>query len=143
MTMTTVITILLVTGLSPHNLCAKVKVTEQNLRIEAWFDNDTPADGAKVKLLLNKKVMQEAVTDERGICTMPTPALGSYVIEVYAGGGHRAEVPFTIESMIDEQTAGADEASVRQRRWWGAIAGLGIIAGLTFVGRGWYLRRTN
>lgn len=119
----------------PHNLCAKVEIQGTNLRIEAWFDNETPADGAKVKLLSNKKTLHEAVTDEKGFCSIPAPGAGNYSIDVNAGGGHRTEITFTIEAAVDEQTAGADKESVFQRRIWGAIIGLGVIVALTFAGR--------
>ncbi|MFT3881457.1 MAG: carboxypeptidase-like regulatory domain-containing protein [Gemmatales bacterium] len=119
----------------PHNLCAKVDIQGTNLRIEAWFDNETPADGAKVKLLSNKKTLHEAVTDEKGLCSIPAPGAGNYTIDVNAGGGHRTEITFTIEAAIEEQTAGADKESVFQRRWLGAAIGLGVIVALTMVGR--------
>jgi len=119
----------------PHNLCAKVEIQGPNLRIEAWFDNETPADGAKVKLLLNKNTLKEAVTDERGLCTIPAPGAGNYTIDINAGGGHRTEITFTIEAAVDEQTAGADKESVFQRRWLGTAIGLGIILALTLAAR--------
>lgn len=119
----------------PHNLCAKVDIQGTNLRIEAWFDNETPADKAKVKLISNKKTLHEAVTDEKGLCSIPAPGAGNYTLDVNAGGGHRTEITFTIEAAVDEQTAGADKESVFQRRIWGAIIGLGVIVALTFAGR--------
>ena len=133
--MSFIATIMFFVVLAPHNLCAKVEIKDNTLRIEAWFDNETPADGAKVKLLANKKTLHEAITDERGLCSIPTPALGSYLIEVNAGGGHRTEVAFSLEAEVSEQTAGADKESVSQRRIWGAIIGLGVIVALTFAGR--------
>lgn len=134
------ITLILLT--LPHNLCAKVDIQGANLRIEAFYDNETPADGAKVKLISNKTTLREAITDERGLCSIPAPAAGNYTIEVNAGGGHRTEITFTIEAALDEQTAGADKESVFQRRIWGAIIGLGVIVALTFAGRT-ALRKSN
>ncbi len=128
-----IIAILLLTV--PHNLCAKVKIEGTNLRIEAFFDNETPADNAKVKLLSNKKTLQEAMTDERGLCSIPAPGAGNYTIDVNAGGGHRTEVTFTIEAAVEEQTAGADKESVFQRRWLGAVVGLVIILLMTYAAR--------
>jgi hypothetical protein len=119
----------------PHNLCAKVDIQGTNLRIEAWFDNETPADNAKVKLITNKKTLQEAVTDERGLCSIPAPGAGNYTIEVNAGGGHRTAITFTIEAAVEEQTVGADKESVFQRRWLGAVIGLVIILAMTFAAR--------
>jgi len=118
-----------------HTLCAKVEIQGTNLRIEAWFDNETPADGAKVKLLSNKKTLHEVVTDERGLCSIPAPGAGNYTIDVNAGGGHRTEITFTIEAAVEEQTAGADKESVFQRRWLGAVMGLVIIVAMTLAAR--------
>lgn len=127
------LTLLLCLAPLPHNLCAKVDIQGTNLRIEAWFDNETPADGAKVKLLSNKKLLHEAVTDEKGLCSIPAPGAGSYTIDVNAGGGHRTEITFTIEAAVDEQTVGADKESVFQRRWLGAFTGLVIICFFTIT----------
>ncbi|MBL8822736.1 MAG: hypothetical protein JNJ77_09135 [Planctomycetia bacterium] len=118
-----------------HDLCAKVERQGNQLQIEAWFDNDTPADLANVRILQNDIVIRESKTDDRGLCTMPAPDPGKYVLQVHAGGGHRTEVAFTIESQMTEQAAGRTHEEVQQRRWWGTLAGLALIALLTVFAR--------
>lgn len=127
--------LLLLLTLVPHDLCAKVERQGNQLLIEAWFDNDTPADQAAVRILQNEKVISESKTDERGLCSMPSPDPGSYVLQVHAGGGHRTEVPFSIESQKTEQAAGRTHEEVQQRRWWGTIGGITLIAILTLFAR--------
>lgn len=127
--------LLLLLTLAPHNLCAKVERQGNQLLIEAWFDNDTPADQAAVRILQNEKVISESKTDDRGLCSMPAPEPGKYVLQVHAGGGHRTEVPFSIESQKTEQAAGRTHEEVQQRRWWGTLAGIALIAILTVFAR--------
>lgn len=126
---------LLLFSFVPHDLCAEVKRQGNQLQIEAWFDNDTPADLATVRILQNEKILRESKTDERGLCTLPAPDPGQYVLQVHAGGGHRTEVAFTIESEKTEQTAGRTHEEVQQRRWWGTLAGIALIAILTVFAR--------
>lgn len=135
------LTLILLLGLAshPHKLCAKVELQGERLQVEAWFDNDMPADGAKVKMLAGTKTLHEAVTDDRGLCTLPTPAAGQYLIEVNAGGGHRTEITFTIEAEAVDKSAGEDKASVFQRRWLGGFVGVFII--LFFTLTALYLRK--
>lgn len=127
--------ILLLLTLVPHDLCAKVERQGNQLQIEAWFDNDTPADQAVVRILQKEKVICESKTDDRGLCSMPAPDPGSYVLQVHASGGHRTEVPFSIETQKTEQSAGRTHDEVQQRRWWGAIGGTTLIAILTLFAR--------
>jgi hypothetical protein len=126
--------VLLILSVShPHKLCAKAEVLDNQLRVEAWFDNDEPAEGAKVRLLQGTTVVQEGIADDRGLCFLKVPPTGTYVIDVNAGGGHRTEVNYA----LGDVAAGDSKEAVQDRRWWGALAGLVVIVGLTLMARHW------
>jgi hypothetical protein len=118
----------------PHKLCAKLDIQADKLIVEAFYDNDMPAENAKVRLLHQQKTLAEATTDERGMCTLTIPPAGDYLLDISAGGGHRTEVAFTIgaEAMA---AAGDTKADVSNQRWWGATVGILIIVIATMLGR--------
>lgn len=118
----------------PHKLCAKLDIQGDKLIVEAFYDNEIPAENAKVKLLHQQKTLAEATTDDRGMCSLAIPPAGDYLLDISAGGGHRTEVTFTIAAET-VATAGDTKTGVSQQRWWGATAGLLIIVVATVLGR--------
>ncbi len=118
----------------PHKLCAKIELQGDKLIVEAFYDNDIPAENAKVKLLQQQKTLAEATTDDKGLCTLTIPPAGDYLLDISAGGGHRTEVAFTIgaEAVAD---AGDTKSGVSNKRWWGTTAGVLIIVIATVLGR--------
>lgn len=126
--------LLLIVLCIPHKLCAKIDLQGDKLIVEAFYDNDIPAEKAKVILKQQQNTLVEATTDERGMCSLTIPPAGDYLLDISAGGGHRTEVAFTIaaESVA---TAGDNKTDVSNQRWWGATAGLLIIVIATVLGR--------
>lgn len=120
----------------PHKLCAEVKLVGDRLQVEAWYDNDLPADNTKVILYRDKVVISEGKTDERGLCQLPIPLAGNYRVEVNAGGGHRIEVTFEIaaEPIV---AAGETKEQSQRRRWIGMTLGLCLIFVSTVLARRW------
>lgn len=118
----------------PHKLCARIDLQGDKLIVEAFYDNDIPAENAKVKLLQQQKTLAEATTDDRGMCSLAIPPAGDYLLDISAGGGHRTEVTFTIgaESVAE---AGDSKSGVSSKRWWGATVGVLIIVIATVLGR--------
>lgn len=120
----------------PHKLCARLEIQGDQLQIEAWYDNDLPADNCKVILYRGDTKLGEASTDERGLCKLPVPAAGSYRIDVNAGGGHRTEQLFEIaaEPVV---IAGESREGTQRKRWLGMLTGICIIVICTVLGRRW------
>ncbi|HMO35608.1 MAG TPA: carboxypeptidase-like regulatory domain-containing protein [Gemmatales bacterium] len=117
-----------------HKLCAVVQMAGDKLQIEAWYDNETPAENAVVSLFLKNKQLQQSRTDERGICTLTIPPAGDYRVQVEAGGGHRTELVFSIAMEILADDSDSKE-TVSNRRWWGMLLGIAIIGMATALGR--------
>lgn len=82
----------------PHGLLLKVQADAQGVRLEAFFDDDTPAERAKVRLEQNGKLLAEGVTDAKGLWSHAALPSGEYLIIVDAGAGHRAEKRLTVGS---------------------------------------------
>jgi nickel transport protein len=84
---------------SAHDLRLVVKLPPESpdvLIAEGAFDDDTPADEAKVTITdANGEVIAEAKTDERGTCKFTRPAPGKYTAKIVAFG-HRDKIEFEV-----------------------------------------------
>jgi hypothetical protein len=66
------------------------------LVVEAGFDDDTPAEGAKVTVTAaDGTVIAEGRTDERGVCKFERPGPGKYTVTVESAG-HRDKLVFEV-----------------------------------------------
>lgn len=76
-----------------HALGAECRVSGDRVIVEAYYDDDTAARGARVTVLdAGKKSVAEGRTDGRGQWSFPAPAAGTYQVVVDAGEGHRTTV---------------------------------------------------
>ena len=76
-------------GASPlyaHRLLVDPKVEGDQLRVEVYYDDDTPAQDAKVTVRRGDTLIAEGRTDEKGVWTCPKPAPGSYAIRAESTG---------------------------------------------------------
>ena len=89
--------VVLLTGLLPAKVSAHAVGVDCTLRlgkleIEVFYDDDSPAQKAKVQLVnAREEIVASAVTDERGRCVLRKPIPGKYEVRVDAGAGHRAK----------------------------------------------------
>ncbi len=127
-------------GAQAHGLHAKVETRGQQLRLEAWYDDDTPAEKAKVRVVQHGKMIREGLTDERGLWHTELLPAGKYVFEVDGGAGHRTEVELVVEDDAATATGGKSREEVSQQKWIGVIIGLGLILLLSLGGKA-YLRK--
>ena len=128
---------------SAHGLFAECKIEADIVRVSAYFDDDTDAAGAKVRVLdADKRVHAEGMTDEKGKWSFPRPTAGKYRVEVDAGAGHRHAVTLTIPA--DPGDVPATDAPSREENtqfpWRKLALGLGIIT-IAAVGLRWSLRK--
>jgi hypothetical protein len=119
-----------------HDLRVVVNVLPETIQVEAGYDDDTPAEGAKVTITdAQGVVVAQGTTDERGICHLPRLEPGRYNAKVIAAG-HADTVAFEIGN------------SITQFRGWRLNRMLGVAIGaggliLISVGFWWRLRRKN
>lgn len=82
-----------------HALGAECKQNGNRVELEAYYDDDTPARDARVRVEdTDKKVVGEGRTNGNGRWPFAKPAPGKYVIIVDAGAGHRTQLKITISS---------------------------------------------
>lgn len=130
----------LTTSAEAHKLCLKAEKRQGKLYVEAWYDDDTPADRAKIKVTQSDQLVLEGVTNERGVWSADCPPTGAYLVEANDGGGHTAHAQFVIQPTDEPQQAGETRQEVEVRRTWGVVLGLGAVALLVLAGR-LFLRR--
>jgi hypothetical protein len=86
-----------VNSASAHALGAECNLRDGRLELEAYFDDDTAARDASVRLLdAGENVVAEGRTDDEGRWSYPAPAPGRYRVVVDAGAGHRTQLRLTI-----------------------------------------------
>jgi hypothetical protein len=134
---------LLLVGSSPafaHRLLSTPRIVGDQLRVEAYYSDDTPAQEAKVTVSLGDEVVAEGRTDEKGVWMGPRPKPGTYTVRV-TSTGHAAD-PETLVVPEEEEVVAVPPPDERERRtrtpWARLVAGLGIIGGL---GIAWLLAR--
>jgi hypothetical protein len=120
---------------SAHDLKAVVTVHAGTVTVEAGYDDDTPAEKARVTVAdATGSQVAAGTLDENGVWKFPTPAPGDYRV-VVESAGHRDEVPVPIRADPGEATY----SGWRLDKRLGLAAGVGLLLGgtLAFV----YFRR--
>jgi hypothetical protein len=80
-----------------HALGAEAKWKAGQVTVEAFYEDDTPAEGATVAVTsADGRVVASGKTDTRGAWTFPAPPAGRYTVAVDAGAGHRTTVPLVV-----------------------------------------------
>ena len=121
-----------------HAVGVEAKLVGEAVRIEAFFDDDTPADGAKVTVRDGANALvAEGVTDDKGVWSFAVPPAGKYAVRVDAGGGHAATAVVTIPERATSTTAISDgpsrESFTGWQRWATAGVGVALIAAGTWL----------
>jgi hypothetical protein len=80
-----------------HALGAECKVIGDRVALEAYYDDDTPARDATVRVEdADKNVVATGHTDREGRWSFARPQPGKYVVVVDAGAGHRTRITLAI-----------------------------------------------
>lgn len=133
--------VLLTTGTAEaHDLSFDCTRKGQRLEVFAYFDDGTPAQKARVRLLTaddEEKEQAAGWTDGKGRWETATPGPGTYVMIVDGGAGHRARQTLRIPSETGKaptrtpKTERVGEGPTREEftsfPWVKMILGLGII----------------
>lgn len=113
-----------------HDLRAKLNPDATDpLRVEAWFDDDTPAQQARVSVVRSTgETVASGLTDDRGVWSFPRPGPGLYRITVESTG-HRDVLRFTVPGAEESTAAPAVEEDTRLDKNLGLIIGLALLLG--------------
>jgi nickel transport protein len=80
-----------------HALGAECKVNGARVELEAYFDDDTPARDARVRVEhADGQQVATGCTDAKGRWSFARPRPGHYVVIVDAGAGHRTQLQLTL-----------------------------------------------
>lgn len=138
------ITLLFVASLPAfaHRLHVSARVDADRVRIEAYYDDDTPAQEAKITILQGETVIVEGRTDDKGVFEFLKPNPGSYEVRG-ASTGHTAKEDFEIAELPStEKKADVDDREEKTRTPWRRIGmGLGLILGVAIAS--FLLRRST
>jgi hypothetical protein len=87
---------------SAHDLRGRVTLLADSIKVETWFSDDTPAEGAIVIVTHNKSKVSEGKTDATGVCHLPKLSPGRYEASIELIG-HREIIPFQVSDTSDSR----------------------------------------
>ena len=124
-----------------HALLVDCNLRNSKVEVEAFYDDDTPAAKARVKVInADEQMVAGGFTDQNGSWSFAMPAPGKYVVVVDAGAGHRKEKTIEVPARPDESMAPKNEAPIGDESkrddltripWLKIAIGLVIIGGLS------------
>ena len=132
-----------------HNLIVFPRIKGERLHVEAFYEDDTPAQQAKITVLNGDKVVAEGRTDDKGVWSCPKPVPGTYLVKAESLG-HAAKETLVIaepkanaENSItgspiavvdDSDSMASEERAEKTRTPWRRVGlGLGAIIGVTVI----------
>lgn len=125
-----------------HGIGVAAAIQDGKVRVEAYFDDDTPAREARVKIVDSRGTLVGAgTTDDKGIWTAELPPPGTYRVTVDAGSGHRATSTFSVPLPRgpDDAPSGSAAPDVDARKeftripWERLAIGLAALAAVGFL----------
>lgn len=125
-----------------HKMIVNVTLTADTLTIDSFFEDETPADEAKVQLIQSATVRVDGLTDKDGKWSIKRPPAGEYQLRVEHYGHVRIEEVIIPEIAAKEapQNPAVELRNLTQRITNIAI-GIGIIVGI--FGGWWYARQQH
>lgn len=110
-----------------HDLRAKLNPETDPIRVEAWFDDDTPAQQARVSVVRSTgEEVASGQTDERGVWSFAKPGPGMYRITVESVG-HRDVLRLTIPGGEAPNAAPAVDGDFRLDKNLGLFVGIVLL----------------
>ena len=121
-----------------HDMNATVRVNPDAVRVEVFFEEDLPAEFAKVSVTdAAGAEVAAGTTDERGVWTFPVPPPGEYLLTAKCLG-HVATVRFAVVVPVAD-AAPVSYTGDRLNKAVGLSAGAGGLLGVSALF--WLLRR--
>lgn len=123
-----------------HRLHVEARVTENyQLRVEAYYDDDTPAQDARITISRGDQLIAQGLTDDKGVRTFPCPSPGTYTVRAQSAGHADTAtlvVPQPAQAAKTSPPPPEDDRASRTRTPWARLAaGLAIIGGLWLAWR--------
>ena len=111
-----------------HKLLVTTRVEGNEVRVDVYYEDDSPADGAKMQLLQGEQLLAEGRANDEGKWAIPRPGAGLYVLraEHY---GHVILEPVAIPA-TDDPAAGDKSREPTGARIDRLAIGLVVIAAL-------------
>jgi hypothetical protein len=78
-----------------HRLHVSTRLIGDQIRVEVFYDDDTPAQEAKVTIRLGDQAVGEGRTDDKGVWICPRPQPGTYAVRAESVG-HAATEPLVV-----------------------------------------------
>ncbi|MSR53531.1 MAG: carboxypeptidase regulatory-like domain-containing protein [Gemmataceae bacterium] len=132
-----------------HKLIVDPRIKGDRLHVEAFYEDDTPAQQARITVLNGDTVIAEGRTDEKGVWSIAKPMPGTYLVKAESLGHAAKETLVIAESksraensvggspltVVDNSDSLADEErAAKTRTPWNRIGlGLGLIIGVTLM----------
>jgi nickel transport protein len=130
------VTALLLTGTSSafaHRLHVDPKIVGDQLRVEAYYDDDTPAQDARITVRAGDVTVAEGRTDDKGVWTCPKPTGGKYTVRAESVGHAATETLDIGDFAAAAEPPATDEPKSAQRLantrtpWRNLAVGLGLL----------------
>jgi nickel transport protein len=133
-----------------HALCVECKLHGNEVRVEVFYSDNSPAADARVTVRdAAGNEVAAGRTDAQGVWTFARPAAGSYEVVADAGAGHRRSLTMTVPAAESPPAAGPpgdvtiSEGPTRAEAtavpWGRVLLGLAVLAavgcGARWVGR--------
>lgn len=120
---------------SAHALLVVAKIEGDQVKLEAFFDDDSPAADAKVTVRDEQgTVISEGRTDATGRWSFAKPRPGAYEIVVDDGAGHRTKKHLRIPTADAGATnAEPSREELTQFPWLKVAIGIGAIVGFSLL----------
>jgi nickel transport protein len=120
-----------------HDVHLKPTIVGDRVRVEAFFEDDSPAAQAKVVVRLGDVIVAEGETDAEGVWSFPAPPVGTYAITLDARDGHVKTVPLLLTSTAPPDQSRAVMTSTPWLKLSLGVAGLLLLSTVSW----WRLRR--
>jgi hypothetical protein len=131
-----------------HKLLLDCRLRDDRLRVEAFYDDDTPAQNAKIVVENDRKqVVAKGLTDEKGCWNCAVPTSGEYTVRAESIGHAAKETLAIKESALDnsrsiERKISSEPAATRDEKtampWVSITIGLAMLACLGALV--WFIR---
>jgi hypothetical protein len=125
-----------------HALGVDCTLRGAEVEVEAFYDDDAPAQMAKVQVVnALDEIIASGVTDAKGRWTFAAPPPGKYEVRVDAGAGHRAKKTINVTGVepntpTEEQAPpmpisdGPTRAEFTRFPWVQVLIGVVVLGGL-------------
>lgn len=123
-------------GAAAHGLGVQCRPRGEQVEVEAYFSDNTPARAATVRVTDGEgAVVAEGLTDGDGRWRFPKPTAGRYQVTVDAGAGHVTRV--ALSSQLVSEGPSREEFTAFP---WLKIT-IGVVALIGFSAAFWFARR--